>query len=183
MPAAASNRITSPSSIRSLRRILRSSSSLARSPTADSPLAMTSSASTLASAMNCSLEATKSVSLFSLTIAPTLPLITRATTPWLFSRSSRLALAARPFSRNHCFAASMSPLLVSRAFLQSIIPAPVAWRSACTSFAVNDIVVTPPSAGRRPMRHGRHGRPGLLRPTCVRPPAARRTRPAPPPCA
>jgi hypothetical protein len=35
----------------------------------------------------------------------------------------------------------MSPPFASSAFLQSIMPAPVRWRSSWTSFAVNDAVV------------------------------------------
>ena len=62
---------------------------------------------------------------------------TTATAPSAASRSSRLAISARPFSRSHCAAASMSPSFSSRARLASIIPAPVAWRSAWTSLAVN----------------------------------------------
>src|SRR6476620_2568938 len=74
-------------------------------------------------------------------MAPT-PLSTlSATTPWLLSRSSRLALAAKPFSRRYCLAASMSPSVSSSAFLQSIIPAPVLSRSAFTSCAVNAMSV------------------------------------------
>src|SRR5690606_22425880 len=43
---------------------------------------------------------------------------------------------ARPRSRSSCTAFSMSPSASVRAFLASIIPAPVASRSALTSFAV-----------------------------------------------
>ena len=69
-------------------------------------------------------------------MAPTLPSTTTATAPWVFSRSPSLTTLARPFSRSHWAAASMSPSFASSAFLASIIPAPVAWRRAWTSLAV-----------------------------------------------
>src|SRR5918999_4835552 len=47
-----------------------------------------------------------------------------------------LAASARPFSRSSRFAASRSPPASASAFLQSIIPAPVASRSALTSCAL-----------------------------------------------
>ena len=138
-PAAASMRTTSPKSMFSLRTIFKLSSCSWRSDTAATPLSMMRFANASASALKASLPATKSVSHFSFAIAPTLPRITKATTPWLFSRSSRFALAARPFSRSHCLASSILPLFSSSAFLQSIMPAPVESRRVFTSLAVYDI--------------------------------------------
>ena len=45
-----------------------------------------------------------------------------------------------PFSRSAWSAASKSPPAASSAFLASIMPAPLAWRSACTSFAVKSAI-------------------------------------------
>ncbi len=56
-------------------------------------------------------------------------------TPSLAARPARLAASARPLVRSEVVAASMSPPASSRAFLQSIIPAPVLSRSSLTSFA------------------------------------------------
>jgi hypothetical protein len=47
---------------------------------------------------------------------------------------------------SHCFEASMSPSFASSAFFASIMPAPVDWRSAWTSFAVNATAQAPVSA-------------------------------------
>src|SRR5688572_13911842 len=85
--------------------------------------------------------ATKSVSDLSSTRAATRPSATaRATAPSVLARSVRAADLASPFSRSHLEAASKSPLFSTRAFLASIIPAPVAWRRACTSLAVNSAI-------------------------------------------
>src|SRR5918996_2697166 len=56
--------------------------------------------------------------------------------PSLAARPVRLAASARPFSRSMRLAASRSPPVSVSAFLQSIIPAPVASRSAFTSRAL-----------------------------------------------
>ena len=175
MPAAASMRLTPPSPMFSFNVTLSSSSSVARSATASTPLAATSSASACASALNWSEPATKSVSLFSSTIAPTLPSRWSATTPCVASRSSRLALAARPFSRSQVLAASMSPSFSWSAFLQSIMPAPDESRSALTSCAVNDMELSSP--GSRWWRHRACRRPA--RPPRLRSPRPLRPRPRP----
>ena len=90
-------------------------------------------------ARNSSDLATKSVSHLSSTMAATPSPRPTATAPWVFSRSERSTDLARPFSRRDLAAASKSPPVSSSARLASIIPAPVAWRSACTSLAVNDM--------------------------------------------
>ena len=55
----------------------------------------------------------------------------------LISASLAAQADALPWTRSHFRASSMSPSQDSRAFLASRNPTPVAWRSACTSFAVN----------------------------------------------
>jgi hypothetical protein len=83
-----------------------------------------------------SVRATKSVSQFSSTIAPRPPCVSAATTPSLVDLPARFSALAIPFLRRKSTAAAMSPLFSSRAFLQSIMPAPVRWRSSWTSLAV-----------------------------------------------
>src|SRR5687767_12421430 len=58
-----------------------------------------------------------------------------STAPCEAPRPARFSAEAMPFSRSHFLAASRSPSFSSRAFLQSIIPAPVSFRSAATSLA------------------------------------------------
>src|SRR5690242_17658011 len=94
--------------------------------------------------------ATKSVSQLSSTTAPALPSTTTSTAPWSAARPSRLLAPARPFLRSQSLAASMSPSVSASAFLQSIIPAPVALRSAATSFALMSAI-----AGGVSLRVGR----------------------------
>src|SRR4051794_25154205 len=91
--------------------------------------------------------ATKSVSQLSSTTAPTLPSTTTPTAPWSAARPARLPAPARPFLRSQSLAASMSPSDSVRAFLQSIIPAPVALRSAATSFALMSAIAGAVSLG------------------------------------
>src|ERR1700677_689433 len=104
--------------------------------TDSSPSAATRAAISSASVTNSSDLATKSVSLRSSTMAATLPSRTTATAPSVASRLARFEAWARPWTRSHCTEASMSPLLASSALFASSMPTPVAWRSACTSFAV-----------------------------------------------
>src|SRR6184192_3558711 len=60
-------------------------------------------------------------------------------------RPARLSALAAPFVRSTSTAFSRSPAVSSRAFLQSIMPAPVRARSAATSFAgISFTIVTPP---------------------------------------
>ena len=80
---------------------------------------------------NCSFLATKSVSDASSIIAPS----AAATRPFEAVRSPRLAALASPLTRRTSSALSKSPSASSRAFLHSIIPAPVASRSFFTSAA------------------------------------------------
>ena len=63
-----------------------------------------------------------------------------STTPSLVALSARLAATFCPALRSTSIAASKSPSASVRAFLQSIIPAPVIWRNLLTSAAVIDIV-------------------------------------------
>src|SRR6478735_7162747 len=99
--------------------------------------------------------ATKSVSQLSSTTAPTLPSTTTPTAPWSAARPARLFAPARPFLRSQSLAASMSPSDSVSAFLQSIIPAPVALRSAATSFALMSAIARAVSLG---VSRGRGGR-------------------------
>merc|ERR1719313_2497330 len=55
--------------------------------------------------------------------------------PSLAARLAFFSADARPFFRRNSVAASMSPPFSTRAFLQSIIPAPVASRRLFTVFA------------------------------------------------
>ena len=137
-------RTTCPSSMCSFSVRRRSSISLARSAVASTPLDATSAARAETRFLKCSDDATKSVSHLSWTMLPTLPSTNSATAPWVLARSARSAALASPFSRSHWAAASASPSLASRARLASIMPAPLAWRSAWTSLAVNDIGIRTP---------------------------------------
>jgi hypothetical protein len=60
--------------------------------------------------------------------------------PWLALRPERLATWDMPFSLNQTTAFPKSPWVSAKAFLQSIIPAPVFSRSSFTAFAVISIV-------------------------------------------
>src|SRR5438034_10199994 len=61
------------------------------------------------------------------------------------SRPARLSALAQPLVRSTSTAFSRSPAVSSRAFLQSIMPAPVRARSAATSLAgISFTIVTPP---------------------------------------
>src|SRR5207247_612890 len=61
------------------------------------------------------------------------------------SRPARLSALAAPLVRSTSTAFSRSPAVSSRAFLQSIMPAPVRARSAATSLAgISFTIVTPP---------------------------------------
>ena len=82
--------------------------------------------------------ATKSVSQFKLMTTPLLPaaFTPERIAPSPASRSLRLAATFWPFLRRISMAASKSPLASVKAFLQSIIPAPVCLRSLLTSAAV-----------------------------------------------
>src|SRR2546426_731410 len=72
-------------------------------------------------------------------------------TPSAVARSALLAASAKPFFLRLSLALSRSPLLSSRAFLHSSIPAPVSSRSCLTSFALIAICVVPglPGLGGR----------------------------------
>ncbi len=89
-----------------------------------------------ASSWNCSFLATKSVSQFSSTRTPaSLPSSWAVTSPLAAVRSARLPASLTPFLRRFSMASSKSPSASARAFLQSIIPAPLCSRSRFTSAA------------------------------------------------
>ncbi len=85
---------------------------------------------------NSSLRATKSVSALTSTMAATLSALATPISPSAATRPDFLAAAERPFLRNQSMAASTSPLFSLRAFLQSIMPAPVFSRRSRTIAAV-----------------------------------------------
>ena len=82
--------------------------------------------------------ATKSVSEFTSTIDALLPSsdTSTATIPSAAIRPDFLAAFAKPFSRSHSTAASISPSVFVSAFLQSIMPAPVISLNSFTCEAV-----------------------------------------------
>src|SRR5688572_25431411 len=153
-PAAASKRTTVPTSMFSLVTNLRSSIAGVSAATAPSPSLSTASAIFCVSARNALFLAVKSVSDLSCTSAARLLPTAAATAPSRFSRSERSAALAKPFLRNSSTALSKSPSLSMSAFLQSIMPAPVASRRRFTSFAVisaicSSLVVVCRVTGRR----------------------------------
>jgi ribosome recycling factor len=95
--------------------------------------------------LNSSFLAAKSVSIFTSTRTPILP------SPWIYESTipsaailpDFFAAAARPFSLKYSTALSISPLVSTRAFLQSIIPAPTFSLSCFTISAV--IIKIPPN--------------------------------------
>ena len=101
-------------------------------------------ATLVTNSLNISFLATKSVSEFTSTITPILASLSLMayTTPSAATRSAFLAAAAKPFSRSSATARSKSPSASVRAFLQSIIPTPVCWRSLFTSWAVKAIFIS-----------------------------------------
>src|SRR5262249_26173942 len=82
----------------------------------------------------------KSVLQLTSTMAPTLPSTTTSTAPSVASRSLSLPALAKPFARRMSSARSLSPSASSRAFLHSIIPAPVALRSAAMSLSEDSAI-------------------------------------------
>src|SRR3954471_13101640 len=99
--------------------------------------AMSSSRS--ASLTKSAFLATKSVSQSSSSSAPSL----LTTTPFVVERSRRLPTSLAPLTRRNSTALSKSPSASVRAFLQSIMPAPVASRRRLTSAAVNSAMSLP----------------------------------------
>ncbi|MPM24889.1 hypothetical protein SDC9_71377 [bioreactor metagenome] len=95
-------------------------------------------------ALNSSFAATKSVSQLTSTTEPNFisSEMYVVTIPSAAILPAFLAAAASPFSLNTSIALSMSPLVSLRAFLQSIIPAPVLSLSSLTIPAV--IIFIPP---------------------------------------
>ena len=94
------------------------------------------------SSRNCSFFATKSVSEFTSKITPVLPSTPTRVKPSAAIRSFFFAAFAIPFSRSQSIDFAMSPSHSVRAFLQSIIPAPVFSRNSFTNAAV--IMIFPP---------------------------------------
>ena len=104
-------------------------------------LAATTSAIFLTNPWNSAFLATKSVSELTSTIAAVSPSNTKAVKPSAAIRSAFLAAFAIPFSLNQSNDFSMSPSQASKAFLQSIIPAPVFSRNSFTKLAVIAILI------------------------------------------
>src|SRR5690554_3880783 len=105
--------------------------------------ATTTSAILVAKLINASFLATKSVSALTSTIPPTLSDPATTTSPSAAARPDFLAAADSPFLRKKSTALSKSPAVSVRAFLQSIIPAPVLLRNWATKdaeiFAIDQI--------------------------------------------
>src|SRR5690606_37414459 len=85
--------------------------------------------------------------------------------PSAATRPAFLAAAASPFVRSQSTASSMLPPVSFRAFLQSIMPAPVCSRSSLTSDALTAAILSHPLTcrgaqpgirSRRPSSDGRH---------------------------
>ena len=141
---------------------VRPSASVSASSAWTSPVPVLAAWATMsaASCWNCSFLATKSVSQFSSIRAPS----AAATRPLVALRSAPRSLTfVAPLMRRISTALSKSPSASSSAFLQSIIPAPVASRSFLTSaavmFAMTSSVsfVCLGSVGLVPVRHRRAG--------------------------
>src|SRR3954454_18940178 len=109
-----------------------STSTASRPSTSAGFCSMAISSRRWASATNSAFLATKSVSQSSSSSAP--PLLT--TTPLVVERSRRLPTSLAPLMRSSSIALSYSPSASVRAFLASIMPAPVASRRRLTSAAV-----------------------------------------------
>jgi len=107
------------------------------------PASIASSATVRTKAWNCSLRETKSVSAFTSTTAADPGAAAMPTSPSLATRPAFFAAAARPFFRSQSMAGSISPPVSIRAFLQSIIPAPVFSRRSLTSEALICVISTP----------------------------------------
>src|SRR3954452_11181119 len=99
----------------------------------------TMSSSRSASFTKSAFLATKSVSQSSSSSAP--PLLT--TTPLVVERSRRLPTSLAPLMRSSSMSVSYSPSASVKAFLASIMPAPVASRRRLTSAAVKSAMSLP----------------------------------------
>src|SRR5829696_7175878 len=110
--------------------------------TVPSPISASFAASR-AKAWNWSFLATKSVSEFTSTTAAMWPEDSTAISPSAAMRPAFFAALARPFLRSQSTAASRSPLVSLRAFLQSIMPAPVFSRRSFTIAAVTFAMAVP----------------------------------------
>ena len=112
------------------------------------------SASPSTKPMNSSFFATKSVSELTSTIAAFFPSSETAvlTRPMAAILPAFFAAFDRPFSLRISTAFSRSASASTRAFLQSIMPAPVISRSSFTSFAVTSAMITCPPLLLQPLR-------------------------------
>src|SRR5688500_14593316 len=101
-------------------------------------LAMAASPMLCAKATKSAFLLTKSVSQLTQNAIPVLlsEVVLAITTPSLASRSPRSAATFAPFFLSQSIAASKSPFVSVNALRQSIMPAPVAWRSLLMSAAV-----------------------------------------------
>ncbi len=98
-----------------------------------------------ANAMKSSLRDTKSVSQLTSTIAPVLPsgVTVAPTTPSAATRPAALDALAPLLIRSSSSALTMSPSLSDSAFLHSIMPSPVRWRSSITVLAEMSAILRP----------------------------------------
>src|ERR1700682_2550926 len=136
-----------------------------RAATSLGPALATSCARELANAANSGLRATKSVSEFTSTIAPSLPSGERHApiAPSAATREAALLALAPLLMRSSSSAFLMSPCASSNAFLHSIMPSPVRSRNSLTMPAVISAIAF------LPVRHPREGgdpvaKKGLLAP-------------------
>ena len=90
-----------------------------------------------------SLRATKSVSELTSMTTALVPALAMPIRPSAAVRPDFLSALAMPLARSQSIAASMSPLVSARAFLQSIMPAPVFSRSSFTIAAVIVLIFLP----------------------------------------
>ena len=107
-----------------------------RAATSAAPASSAWSTSALANSWNSEFLETKSVSQLSSIMAALWSSPAMAISPSLAARCAFLAAAAKPLVLRTLIASSMSPPASTRAFLQSIIPAPVRCRSSFTALAV-----------------------------------------------
>jgi len=116
---------------------------MAASASLSPPAPRASLAISVTMSWNLSLRATKSVSELTSTNAPLLPSVVAPINPSAATRPAFLAACASPLVRSQSMAASISPSDSVRAFLQSIMPAPVVSRSSFTIAAVIVVIACP----------------------------------------
>ena len=128
----------------------------ARIASTSPPFFSATPATSRASAWKSALRATKSVSELTSTTTPFVPSTSTATRPSAATRPDFLAALVMPFLRSQSTAASTSPDVSLRAFLQSIMPAPVFSRRSFT-IAAETVAMGSPFGSMRSAKQGPHG--------------------------